>query len=615
MRIMLENCDELNEGISLLAGELGLEIVNDDPRVTLFAERSEEDILCVSLSGCKAKITYKEKSRFFRGLATLASWLRSGKTEGSVTERPLFSFDGPMVDMSRNAVMNVKTVKFFMRKCALMGLNSFMLYTEDTYEIEVRPYFGYMRGRYTKDEIRELDAYAIKLGIELIPCIQVLGHLATHLRWHATAPYRDSANVLLVGAKETYELIDDMFKTISECFTSKRIHIGMDETKDLGTGAYLDKFGYRKRFDIFLDHLDKVVEMAHGYGLEPMMWSDMFYRMSAEEAGMENYHDYDERTEIPEVITKRIPNGVQQVFWDYYRANEEFYAVNIEKHKQLGENTMFAGGIRTWTNFAPMLSYSLENSLAALRACKKGGVKEVLVTIWDNGCECSLLLSLVGLAWYADFDYNGEYTEAGARASFENACVGQSYDDFMATELPTISYGKRSGVSASMVFNDQLLGIVDIYCRDIDGKYFADALERLSMAGNANDEFTASFDMVRAVTDLLINKCDFSVRAKKAYDKGDKKTLAKMAEECDVIASKAKALRDAYKRVWFESCKPFGWEPQDIRLGGVISRAETVKWRLLSYVSGEVSALEELEEERLDFGTPNYPTMATASIL
>ena len=146
MRIMLEKCDELNEGISLLAGELGLEIVNDDPRVILFAERSEEDILCVSLSGCKAKITYKEKSRFFRGLATLASWLRSGKTEGSVTERPLFSFDGPMVDMSRNAVMNVKTVKFFMRKCALMGLNSFMLYTEDTYEIEGRPYFGYMRG-------------------------------------------------------------------------------------------------------------------------------------------------------------------------------------------------------------------------------------------------------------------------------------------------------------------------------------------------------------------------------------------------------------------------------------------------------------------------------------
>jgi N-acetyl-beta-hexosaminidase len=130
-----------------------------------------------------------------------------------------------------------------------------MLYTEDTYEIEGRPYFGYMRGRYNKDEIRELDAYAIKLGIELIPCIQVLGHLATHLRWHATAPYRDTTNVLLVGAKETYELIDDMFKTISECFTSKRIHIGMDETKDLGTGAYLDKFGVLKLDAPFVAYL------------------------------------------------------------------------------------------------------------------------------------------------------------------------------------------------------------------------------------------------------------------------------------------------------------------------------------------------------------------------
>ena len=53
--------------------------------------------------------------------------------------------------------MKVETVKFMMRKMALMGQNAFMLYTEDTYEIEGRPYFGYMRGRYTKDELRELD--------------------------------------------------------------------------------------------------------------------------------------------------------------------------------------------------------------------------------------------------------------------------------------------------------------------------------------------------------------------------------------------------------------------------------------------------------------------------
>ena len=89
--------------------------------------------------------------------------------------------------------MKVDTVKLLLRKIALMGLNTFMLYTEDTYEVEEYLYFGYMRGRYTKDEIRELDKYALALGIELIPCIQMLGHLATHLIWAASSEYKDTA--------------------------------------------------------------------------------------------------------------------------------------------------------------------------------------------------------------------------------------------------------------------------------------------------------------------------------------------------------------------------------------------------------------------------------------
>ena len=45
-------------------------------------------------------------------------------------------------------------------------------YTEDTYEVEGQPYFGAYRGKYTKDEIKELDAYASMFGVELVPCIQ-----------------------------------------------------------------------------------------------------------------------------------------------------------------------------------------------------------------------------------------------------------------------------------------------------------------------------------------------------------------------------------------------------------------------------------------------------------
>ena len=81
---------------------------------------------------------------------------------------------GLMLDCSRNAVPRIETLKALIDLLAKMGYNRLELYTEDTYEIKGRPYFGYLRGRYSGAEIKEIDAYAAAKGIELTPCIQVL---------------------------------------------------------------------------------------------------------------------------------------------------------------------------------------------------------------------------------------------------------------------------------------------------------------------------------------------------------------------------------------------------------------------------------------------------------
>ncbi len=63
---------------------------------------------------------------------------------------------GVMVDCSRNAVMTVDTVKKFIDALRKMGYNMLMLYTEDTYEVDNQPWFGYLRGRYSKVEMKEI---------------------------------------------------------------------------------------------------------------------------------------------------------------------------------------------------------------------------------------------------------------------------------------------------------------------------------------------------------------------------------------------------------------------------------------------------------------------------
>lgn len=95
---------------------------------------------------------------------------------------------GIMLDCSRNSVMKVEEVKNFARIVKSFGYNMIQLYTEDTFEVEGEPYFGYLRGRYSKDELKDIISYCESIGIEVIPCIQTLAHLNQIFRWEEYIP-------------------------------------------------------------------------------------------------------------------------------------------------------------------------------------------------------------------------------------------------------------------------------------------------------------------------------------------------------------------------------------------------------------------------------------------
>ncbi|MBQ8350466.1 MAG: beta-N-acetylhexosaminidase [Clostridia bacterium] len=601
MKLYFENAKALAEGIALLEKDLDIELVQEsEAALTVAVTEIERSTLTVTLDGSHATITYGGgAARFFRGLGTLMAWIRAGETQKTLTETPLFKTNGAMADMSRNAVMKVEMVKTMLRKMALMGMNMYMLYTEDTYEIEGHPYFGYMRGRYTKEEIRDIDAYARKLGIELITCIQMLGHLATHLQWSAAAPYKDTENVLLVGAEETYKLIEDMLNTIKECFSTRRLHVGMDETNGLGLGAYLKKNGYRNQQDIYFEHLTKVIELVRAHGFEPMMWSDFFFRLVGEH--LPGYYDYDPRVQFTDEVKAKVPRGIQQVFWDYYRTSESFYAENIDKHYDVfGKDMLFAGGVWLWSGHAPLYSRSLRYTIPALEACRKKGVREVIATLWLNGGEGSLMLSLAGLAWYADYDYRGCYDEAGVKTCFENACVGVKYDDLMKCEPVEHPDGSVLPHTRALLYNDPLIGLVDRHYEGMDlGSYYRGVSEKMDCLTGELDVFAPAYDTIRKLSSLLENKADYGIRLKAAYDKKDKEALAALAGECDVIGEKLEALKQSHKASWMIYNKPFGWEVHDIRYGGLAARFQTVKERVLAYLAGEIETIEELEATRL----------------
>lgn len=599
MKLYFEHISSaLLEGIELLCEDLDIVLTNAaEADISVTVQEVQECVLTVSLCRDRSEIMFGGgKARFFRGLTTLAGWIHDGICDKKMTERPLFQSNGPMADLSA-AVMRPEAVKMMLRKIAMMGMNMFLLYTEDTYEIEGRPYFGYMRGRYTAEEIRDMDAYAQLLGIELIPCVQMLGHLAGHLRWDAAAAYADTAEEMLVGAPETYALIEDMFKTIRNTYTTRRVHIGMDETHTLGTGQYLSRNGYRECEKLYFEHLERIREIARVYGLELMMWSDMFFRMAGK--GLDDYKDYDRRVVITDTMKGKAPKDVQQVFWHYYTDDEQFYTANIQQHRLLfGKTPLFAGGVWCWSGLCPLYSRSLNYTKAGLNACRDENVKQVIATVW-GGLEHSLVLSLPGLAWYADYDYKGYFDMDSIKTCFRYAC-GIDYDTVTKFELPEHPDGGLLSLGRAMLYNDPLLGLVDNHIGDLDTRTYYEEITAALRATPVNQGiFSLPLRVIADFSDLLIQKADFGVRLKTAYDADDRIALQNMITECDTVRKKLQALRESHRVAFLRDCKAQGWEVHDIRYGGLLMRFDTVKARLVAYLAGEISQIEELEEERL----------------
>jgi hypothetical protein len=119
---------------------------------------------------------------------------------------------GVMINCSQEAVRTIEGLKRLIGHVKLMGYTYVMLYTEDTYEIEDEPFFGYLRGRYSKTEIKEIVEYCQKIDIEVVPCIQTLGHLKTVLQFEAFSDVKNTEDTLLVGCEKTYELIEKMIR-------------------------------------------------------------------------------------------------------------------------------------------------------------------------------------------------------------------------------------------------------------------------------------------------------------------------------------------------------------------------------------------------------------------
>jgi hypothetical protein len=110
------------------------------------------------------------------------------------------------------------------------------------------------------------------------------------------------------------------------------------------------------------------------------------------------------------------------------------------------------------------------------------------------------------------------------------------------------------------------------------------------------------FDYIEKLCDFLSVKAYLGIESRKAYKTGDIAEMKALANRYELAIEKLDAFAESFRYRWEKENKPFGWEVQDIRLGGLRQRLQTCLDKIYRYINGEISKIEELEEEVLPFG-------------
>ncbi|KAJ2720123.1 hypothetical protein GGI07_004800 [Coemansia sp. Benny D115] len=562
----------------------------------------------------------------------------------SIGETAQFETLALMIDCSRNGVVTVESVFAMLRNMALMGYTMLQLYTEDTYRVADEPFFGYLRGGYTQVELRRIDDYAHAMGIEVVACIQTLGHLGQMLQWPRYAGLRDTNEVILSRAPETYALLEKLISTVTAPLRSRRIHIGMDEAYGVGEGRFRALYGAHEGTAVFAEHLAHVHAICQRLGLRAMMWSDMLFCLAAKNNALYAYYDQSNSAADALGVTG-LPRDIDLVFWDYYHTQPDVYARKIQQHRALGcAHPWVAGAAWTWSRLWCHLPFSLESSRASLVAAKsrEGRVASYMLTIWgDEGNECDFFSALPAML-YASHHAHTQCDEIAADLladSFAAVCGGSLPDWMLPSRLDDIPSPAGdaavraqlpSNMSKWMLWEDPLLAFMSPQYAELAlSQHFAHAADALLASALAAPS-TASAAAASAaavarpryplnrllrlpglLARVLSLKCDLRERLVLPYRAGDRAALLQVAEtRLRPLIEAQRELWLYHRARWHRIYKPFGWETLELRYGGLSARLQTMYDRIVAYALRQpVAALRQSRAIGVAAGISRHPAL------
>ncbi|MFI1912048.1 family 20 glycosylhydrolase [Nocardia sp. NPDC020380] len=255
-------------------------------------------------SGDRLTITAHDTAGILHGTQTVLQWLRQRTTlpAGTADDWPDYSERGLMLDTGRE-FLPVDWVEARIRDAAYLRMNLVQLHLSDVqgFRLESRTHPEITSPQhYSAADLREILDYARSYGVEIIPEIDMPGHmnaiLAQHpdlvLRPERTTPL-DAVQADLVGGSNggkidltdpaAYRLISDILHEFLPQFPGRYWHIGCDEyVSDYSRYPQLADYAVRTYGpgaapgDVIIGFANWAADIVESFGKTPRVWNDGF---------------------------------------------------------------------------------------------------------------------------------------------------------------------------------------------------------------------------------------------------------------------------------------------------------------------------------------------------
>jgi hexosaminidase len=299
-----------------------------------------------------------------------------------IRDWPEMKYRGVSDDLSRGPVPTLEFQKQQIRTFAAYKINVYSPYFENTMQYASNPLPALPGGSITPAEARELVKYAQQYHITIIPEQEAFGHLHQVLTWEQYAQLAETPNgsVLAPGQPGSLQLINQWFHELASIYPSPFLHIGADETFELGRGQTANEVNQRGLGAVYIDFLTRIHQNLAPLNRRLLFWGDI-------------------AMQSPDLVPQ-LPKDMVAVAWEY-SPHPEGFKKWLDPYTKAGMETWVASGVNNWNRVYPNFDWGLRNIQGFVADGHAAHSTGLLNTVWNDDGEGLFLEDWYGILFGA----------------------------------------------------------------------------------------------------------------------------------------------------------------------------------------------------------------------